>query len=173
MLTTDRLTVRPIEAADWPAVRDIWAALAPLPMAQYDTPHSTDPEVVRARVERWAEFTRKGTEHIFFAVCLEEAVIGYFAFNRRENGHEIGYSFHPTHHGKGCAKEALAALLVHLRKMGLTHFCAGTALNNTPSVRLLTGLGFRLTGTEQVSFYKDADGQDIVFDGGIFELILE
>ena len=172
MLTTDRLTIRPIEAEDWPAVREIWAALAPLPMAQYDKPHDITPDNVRARVARWADFTLRGTEHLFFAVCRTDAVIGYIAFNQRETGHEIGYSFHPAYHGQGYAKEALSALLAHLRGMGLTRFSAGTALNNTPSVRLLEGLGFRLTGTEQVSFYKDADGQDIVFEGGIFELVL-
>ena len=42
-ILTDRLLIRPIEAADWPAVRDIWAALAPLPMAQYDKPFDTRP----------------------------------------------------------------------------------------------------------------------------------
>ena len=170
LLATERLTIRPIEAADWPAIRDVWAALAPLPMAQYDKPFNTDPEQVRARIARWAEFTAKGTEHMFFAACLAGEVIGYMAFNIRENGHEVGYSFHPAHHGNGYAKEALKALLVHLRGLGITCFTAGTALNNTPSVRLLTGLGFRLTGTEQVSFYKDETGEDIVFEGGIFEL---
>lgn len=172
MITTDRLLIRLIEAADWPAVGDIWAALAPLPNAQYDKPHPTDPETIRARVARWADFTRKGTAHIFFAVCLEGRVIGYFAFNQRDVGHEVGYSFHPAYHGKGYAKEALAAILSHLRGMGLNRFSAGTALNNTPSVKLLESLDFRLVGTEQVSFYQDENGQDIVFEGGIFELEL-
>ena len=169
MITTDRLTIRPIIAEDWPAVRDIWAALSPLPMAQYDKPHDTTPG---HGIARWAEFTAAGTEHMFFAVCLQEELIGYFAFNQREQGHEVGYSFHPLHHGKGYAKEALAALLTHLRKMGFTRFSAGTALNNIPSMKLLTGLGFRLVGTEQVSFYKDAEGKDIFFEGGILELEL-
>jgi len=31
-------------------------------------------------------------------------------------------------------------------------------------------LGFQLIGTEDVSFYQDAQGNDIVFEGGIFEL---
>ena len=170
MITTDRLTIRPIVEADWPAVRNIWAALAPLPMAQYDKPFTTAPAIVQARVARWAAFTVAGTAHMFFAVCLAGEMIGYFAFNQREQGHEIGYSFHPDCHGKGYAKEALTALLAHLRVRGFTRFSAGTALNNTPSVKLLTGLGFRLTGTEKVSFYKDAQGQDIVFEGGVFEL---
>ena len=168
-ITTERLLLRPIQAADWPAVRDIWAALAPLPMAQYDKPFDLDADNVRARIARWADFTAAGTEHMFFAVCLDGAVIGYIAFNLRNNGHEIGFSFHPAHHGKGYAKEALSALLSHLRTCGFTRFSAGTALNNTPSVKLLTSLGFRLAGTEKVSFYKDAQGKDIVFEGGIFE----
>ena len=172
-ILTDRLLIRPIEAADWPAVRDIWAALAPLPMAQYDKPFDTRPESVQPHIARWAEHTGKGTAHMFFAVCLHDAVIGYISCNQRDDGHEIGYSFHPAYHGKGYAKEALSTLLSYLRSRGFTHFTAGTALNNTPSVRLLTALGFRLVGTEQVSFYKDAKGQDIVFEGGIFELVLE
>lgn len=169
-IRTERLCVRPIEAADWPAVRDIWAALAPLPMAQYDKPHDLTPETVQARIARWAEFTRRGTAHMFFAVCLADEVIGYFAFNQREDSHEVGYSFHPDCHGRGYAKEALRALLAYMRGLGVNRITAGTALKNIPSVKLLTGLGFRLTGTEQVSFYKDADGRDIVFEGGIFEL---
>lgn len=169
-ITTERLLIRPIQATDWPAVHDIWAALAPLPMAQYDKPFNLDADNVRARITRWAAATAAGTEHMFFVACLDGSVIGYIAFNARGNGHEIGYSFHPAYHGKGYAKEALAAILAHLRERGFIRFSAGTALNNTPSVRLLTGLGFRLTGTEQVSFYKDANGQDIVFEGGIFEL---
>ena len=110
---------------------------------------------------------------MFFAICLGDTVIGYSAFNIRENGHEIGYCFHSAHHGKGYAKEAFAALLSHLQEQGFTRFSAGTALNNTPSVKLLSSLGFQLAGTEKVSFYKDVSGQDIVFDGGVFELIIE
>lgn len=181
-IRTDRLLLRPVEAGDWPAIRGVWTALAPLPMAQYDKPFDIDPDHVCARIARWADFTRRGTEHMFFAVCLQphseglpaedqpKPVIGYIAFNQRENGHEIGYSLHPAHHGKGYAREALTALLAHLRDRGFTRFSAGTALNNTPSVKLLTSLGFRLTDTERVSFYKDEQGRDIVFDGGIFEL---
>ena len=172
MMTTERLTIRPIVADDWPAVQEIWTALAPLPMAQYDKPHNTAPEHVQERVARWARFTASGTEHMFFAPCLDGQMIGYFAFNQRENGHEVGYSFHPAYHGKGYAKEALFALLSHLRTMGITRILAGTALNNIPSMKLLTGLGFQLVGTEQVSFYKDAEGKDIFFDGGILELQL-
>lgn len=62
------------------------------------------------------------------------------------------------------------ALIDYLRTLGITKFTAGTAINNIPSVSLLKSLGFKMIGTENVSFYKDALGQDIVFEGGIFEL---
>ena len=59
-----------------------------------------------------------------------------------------------------------------MRELGITRLTAGTALNNISSVALLKALGFELIETEKVSFYKDAEGNDIVFDGGVFELIL-
>ena len=59
-----------------------------------------------------------------------------------------------------------------MKDKGVVNITAGTALNNTPSVRLLTSLGFRQTGTEKVSFYRDADGSDITFTGGNYELLL-
>ena len=171
-ITTDRLLIRPIQTEDWRAVRDIWVDFSASPFAQYDRPHHTDPGDVRTRIARWAEVTAEGMEHMFFVICVQGEVIGYTAFHICENGHEIGYCFHSSHHRKGYAKEAHLALLAHLRRMGITRFSAGTALDNTPSVKLLTSLGFHLAGTEKVSFYKDEQGQDIVFDGGIFELDL-
>ena len=172
-IATARLLIRPIQQEDWPSIRAIWEDFARSPYAQYDKPHSTDPEDVRARIARWAECTAKGMEHLFFAVCCQGAVIGYIAFNQRAQGYEIGYCFHSAWHGKGYAREAHAALFAALGEKGVNRFTAGTALANTPSVHLLTALGFRLAGTEKVSFYKDASGRDIVFDGGNFELSLD
>lgn len=107
---------------------------------------------------------------MFFAICFNDTVIGYIAFNIRENGYEIGYCFHSDFHGKGYAKESHLALFDYLRGLGIMSFTAGTAINNKPSVSLLKILGFKQVGTEKVSFYKDSEGNDIVFDGGIFEL---
>lgn len=168
LLKTERLTIRPIVAEDWKSVRDIWVDFHGSAYAQYDKPHCTDDEDVQPRIAKWAA-ANGGTEHMFFAICLHEALIGYVAFNIRENGYEIGYCFHSAHHGKRYAGESLLALFAYLRTLGITNFFAGTALCNTPSVKLLTSLGFRLVKQEKVSFYKDAAGNDIFFDGGIFE----
>ena len=169
LLKTDRLTIRHIVPDDWKSIKEIWVDFNASAFSQYDIPHNTDDEDVCRRIAKWASAS-SGTDHIFFAICLEETVIGYSAFNVRKDGHEIGYCFHSAYHGKGYAKESHIALLDYLRTLGITKFSAGTAINNTPSVSLLKSLGFELIGTESVSFYKDAQGNDIVFEGGIFKL---
>lgn len=168
-LQTERLMIRHIKENDWRDIKDIWVDFNVSEFARYDMPHNTDDEDVRARIFRWAS-ANSGTEHMFYAVCLDDTVIGYIAFNIRENSHEIGYCFHSAYHGKGYAKESHLALFDYLRTLGITRFTAGTAIDNTPSVSLLRTLGFEQVGAEKVSFYKDDEGNDIVFDGGIFEL---
>ena len=171
LLKTPSLTIRPIVADDWKSINDIWVDFNTSALSQYDMPHNTDDEDVRKRIAKWAGAS-SSTEHMFFAICLGDTVIGYSAFNIRENGHEIGYCFHSAYHGKGYAKESHLALFDHMRTLGIKRLTAGTALNNMPSVSLLKSLGFELIETEKVSFYKDANGNDIVFDGGVFELML-
>lgn len=169
LLKTDRLTIRRIVEDDWKSLKEIWADFNASVISQYDIPHPTDDEDVRKRIAKWVAAS-SGIEHMFFAICLDDTVIGYSAFNIREDSHEIGYCFHSAHHGKGYAKESHIALFDYLRTLGITKFTAGTAINNIPSVSLLKTLGFKLIGTENVSFYKDTQGNDIVFEGGIFEL---
>ena len=169
LLKTERLTIRHIVTDDWKHIKNIWVDFNASQYAQYDKLHITDDADVQPRIAKWAA-ANSGTDHMFFAVCLYETVIGYIAFNIRENGHEIGYCFHSAYHRKGYAKESHLALFGYMKTLGITKFSAGTALNNAPSVKLLTSLGFKLVAQEKVSFYKDAMGNDIVFNGGIFEM---
>lgn len=170
-IKTERLIIRHIEADDWRRIKEIWVDFHTSVFSQYDKPHATDDENVRERVAKWAG-ANGGTEHMFFAVCLGGTVIGYSAFNKRENGYEIGYCFHSAYHGKGYARESHMALIDYMRELGIKRLTAGTAIHNTPSVSLLKSLGFVLIEREKVSFYKNSDGNDIVFDGGVFERIL-
>ena len=167
-LKTERLTLRRVAAEDWSAIQAIWADIARSPYAQYDKPKDLADEAVRPRIARWASFS-ESREHLFFAVCLGGTVIGYIALNRRPDSYEAGYCFHSSYHGKGYARESLASVLAYAKEQDLTaRITAGTALANTPSVNLLTALGFRLEGTETVSFYRDAEGHPIPLEGGIF-----
>ena len=171
MIKTRRLTLRRVRAEDWKDLQLIWADAAKSEYARYDKPSDLDDAAVKKRVAKWAS-AAEGDEHMFFAVCLEGTVIGYAAFNIREEGYELGYCFRSDFHRQGYAYESLSALTDHLKAKGVKLITAGTALANTPSVRLLDRLGFTRTGTEQVSFYKDENGDPIVFEGGVYELKL-
>ena len=168
-LKTRRLRIRFIQEADWPSLIEIWSDFDGSPYAQYDGPHDLDPESAREKSAQW-EMTSPGREHMFFAVCLGERMIGLADFHRTPEGYECGYCFHSDYHGQGYAKESLSALLKWIAGGKQIRFTAGTALKNIPSVRLLQSLGFEKVGEEQVSFYKDSDGNDICFTGGLFAL---
>ena len=169
-MRTEKLLIRSIQSDDWSSIQRIWEDQKRSEYARFDRPNDTESNAVRQRLEKWASFA-DSMEHLFFAVCLNEILIGYAAFHMREDGCEMGYCFHSDYHGKGYARESLSALILYILMLhpGMA-ITAGTALENLPSVKLLQTLGFRRIGTERVSFYKDADGQDIFFEGGIFKL---
>lgn len=98
-------------------------------------------------------------------------MIGYVSLNQRSDSYELGYGFHSNYHGWGYAKESLSAIIEWITNKGVTCITAGTALANESSVKLLLSLGFQQTGTEDVSFWQDDEGNDIVFKGGIFTLL--
>ena len=152
LLITERLHIRYIMKQDWQSIKAIWEDFNMSPYAQYDMPHNTEDEDVRIRISRWAR-ANGGLDHMFFAVCLQNRIIGYIALNIRDNGYEVGYCFHSDYHGKGYAKESHLALFRYLRGLGVARVTAGTALKNLPSVSLLKALGFQQVGEEKVSFY--------------------
>ena len=171
LIKTDRLSIRFMRESDWKIIKSIWEDFNSSEFAQYDRPHNTDDTDVKLRIAKWAE-ANKGTDHLFFAICHGNDVVGYCSFNRRESGYELGYCFHSMYHGKGYAKECLIALFDYFRALDIRMIYAGTALNNTPSVALLKSLGFQQVLTENVSFYKDNKGNDIIFVGGVYQLAL-
>lgn len=106
----EKLTIRRIQAEDWPALRQIWLDQSRSVYAQYDRPCDLAPEAVRSRIATWGRFACS-TEHMFFAVCLAQQVIGYISMNRRADGYETGYCFHSAYHGHGYARESLKAVM--------------------------------------------------------------
>lgn len=167
-MNTKRLTIRLVEESDWQSIRNIWIDFNQSEYFIYDTEKNTDPEDVKKRIARWAEVSRSGSDHIFFVSCLEGEVIGFTSLNIRPEGYEIGYGFLNRIQGNGYAKESMLAILNYMKQMGVKKIFAGTALKNLPSVGLLKSVGFELVETEDVSFHKDADGNEIHFVGGNF-----
>ena len=168
---TSRLLVRRIQERDWEDIREIWADFHKSEYSCYDRYIDTSEEEVKRRVSVMASYSRS-TEHMFYGVCFGNTVIGFFSFSKEGNGYETGYCFHSGSHGKGYAKESFIALKEAIKKTGADHISAGTALRNIPSFEFLTSCGFFLMGTQQMSFYKDEQGNDIYFEGGYFVLPL-
>ena len=149
LLKTERLTIRHIVADDWKSIRDIWVDFNSSEYAQYDTPHITEDANVQARIAKWAA-ANSGTEHMFFAICLDETVIGYIAFNIRENGYEIGYCFHSAYHGKGYATEALLRVLSFgFHELNLHRIEARYLENNLASRRVMERVGMTFEGIKR------------------------
>lgn len=79
IIETERLTIRHIVADDWKSIKEIWVDFNTSALSQYDMPHITDDDDVQPRIAKWAG-ANSGTEHMFFAICLGDIVIGYSAF---------------------------------------------------------------------------------------------
>lgn len=171
MIQTSRLSIRYVKQADWRAIREIWMDFAKSDYARYDRLNETDEKSVFSRVTKWASY-QNSKEHFFLAVCLKEIVIGYISLHKKEKEYELGYCFHSDYHGYGYAKESLKEVVAYVKEIGGEKIVAGTALENLPSVKLLSSLGFSQVGTERISFYRDALGKEIFFEGGWYEIKL-
>jgi RimJ/RimL family protein N-acetyltransferase len=172
-IETERLLIRTIQPSDWPRLQQIWTDFNGSPYVRYDVPHPAEEEAVREQTERWAKRSQEGMEHHFFVACRNGTVIGFAAFHQRETAYEVSYAFSSDGQGNGYARETMTALLNTYRGQGVTCFTAGTALQNRPSVALLSALGFSQVGTEQLSFHTNEDGTPFSFQGGIFLLKLK
>ncbi|GEM_PF-297945 len=166
-LLTSRLTIRNLYPDDWKVIKTIWQDFDRSVYEKYDVPHSSDDIEIQKLVRQFSE------SNDFFLVMLSETkeMIGTVDLHDTGNGYDIGFCFLSKYHGNGYAKESCTALINLYAKNGCKRFSAGTAMENIPSVKLLTSIGFVLIDTEQVTFYKDEMENDIYFEGGQFELL--
>lgn len=163
MIYTNRLLIRELISEDWQDMQRIAADFQKSEYAVYDMPLPTRDEEIKALTKQFAE------SHLFFAAMLEKIMIGYICFHEDNGIYDLGYCFHSDYQGKGYAGEACRAIMEYIEKTrAVKAFSSGTALKNIPSRRLLEKLGFVLTKTENISFNKDENGNDIVFEGGSF-----
>jgi ribosomal-protein-alanine N-acetyltransferase len=139
---TDRLTVRNFRPDDWQQLQELAVAYRASDAAQYEEPWPTSTEEVKGMAGWFAG----GDDYL--AVCLKDTgtLIGLVAINRRDDAegqvHNLGYVFHPGHHGQGYATEACRAAMAYLfDELAIDRILTGTHPENEPSVRLLERLG--------------------------------
>lgn len=150
-LTTARLTLRPAAPQDAHAV---WRYRSLPEVARWMTTGPLDE----------AAFTTRfvSADRLPFTIVVEQdgAVIGDL-FLRVEDGWgqtevaeqarrtqaEIGWAFHPDHHGQGLATEAADRLIMAcFEELGLRRLTALCFAENTPSWRLMERLGMHREG---------------------------
>ena len=96
-------------------------------------------EMAEGRVLPWA-IANRGDDRLVGTITL-------FALDPVQGRAEIGYSLDPKLQGQGVASEALRMALGHaFDALRLRRIEADTDPRNTPSIRLLERLGFRLEG---------------------------
>lgn len=147
-IETERLRLRPFTIADVDAVH-AYHCLDEVARYQYWEPRSRDEAA--AEVAKWAEggWDRQAPEAIVFAVTLRDTgdLIGDMVLlfrDRDARQGEIGFSFNPSHGGKGYATEAARAVLA----TGFGHFNLHRIFGrcdarNRASWRLMERLGMR------------------------------
>lgn len=163
-LKTERLLIRELLPTDWEDLKSISEDFRKSAYADYDMPLPVADKEIKPLCQ---QFAKSG---LWFAVQLDEIMIGYICFHDNNGEYDLGFCFHSDYHSKGYANESCTAVMDHIAKeRKVKTFTAGTALKNKPSYKLLEKLGFVLRETEMLSFRKDAGGNDITFEGGIFE----
>lgn len=162
ILETSRLYIRSLCETDWQEMKNIFIDFNNSKYAVYDMPLPTEDEEIKALIKKFVE------SNMFFTVFLKESrdMIGYVCFHKDGDTYDLGYCFHSVYHSNGYAYESTKALIeYYVDECGATGFTAGTAIDNTPSCRLLEKLGFDCASTETVSF-----DNVFSFQGGNFVL---
>lgn len=157
-LTTERLLLRPFSHDDFEAVYAI-DSRPDVMRYLYWEPRTRDES--RASLDRRVKMTAIDDEcdALRLAVLLKDSgqLIGDFSLRLRSREHrqgEIGFMFHPDHHGKGYATEAGAAVLgLGFETVGLHRVAGSCDARNAASAHLMERLGMRLEATLRETEY--------------------
>ena len=157
-LTTERLLLRPFVQDDFEAVYaiesrpDVMRYLYWEPRTRVEVRTSLDRRVTMTAIDDRSDALR-------LAVLLKDSgeLIGDFSLRLRSREHrqgEIGFMFHPDHHGQGYASEAGAAMLrLGFETIGLHRIAGSCDARNGASARLMERLGMRLEATLRETEY--------------------
>lgn len=136
--------VRPMAAADWPAVEAIYAA----GIATGDATFETEPP-------SWADFDRHKLVDQRLVAELDGAVVGWAAASAvSDRCVYAGVAEHsvyvaPNASGRGVGRALLAALIASTEAAGIWTLQSGVFPENTASLALHASCGFRTIGVRE------------------------
>jgi ribosomal-protein-alanine N-acetyltransferase len=173
-LTTPRLTLRQVIAADAPALFSIFSDAEH--MRYYGSIPHREIEETQAMIDRMAQ-SYADRQRIDWGIAWHDAhpLIGTCSLHHFGAGYrraEIGYSLHPAAAGQGCAREAVAAVLdFGFRVLGLHRIEAIIDIDNVPSKKLLEKLRFTYEGCLRQRFLSHRPEDDQMVDEHYFALL--
>jgi RimJ/RimL family protein N-acetyltransferase len=163
ILTTERLTLRPLSVADAPA---LFAARSdPDVMRYWDWPAQASVEQVENIIADHFPEVADGNV-MWWAVALtpEGPAIGECDLSEIDHQHrraEVGYLFNRACWGNGYAQEAMQAVIAYaFADLKLERLWARFHSGNAASQRLLERLGFTKEGTLKRHIWRDGERRD-------------
>ena len=142
LFATERLTVRKFLPSDHEDLAEILTD----PDVTYFEPYET---FTKEKCVEEAEAFAKSEE--FFAVVLENKVIGKIYFSKRDHGSfEIGWTFNAEYQGKGYACESVHDMTDYaFSRLGARRIIAEINTRNSKSVKLAERLGMTRTAVRE------------------------
>jgi [ribosomal protein S5]-alanine N-acetyltransferase len=163
ILTTERLTLRPLEISDAPA---LFAARGDAEVMRYwDWPAQTSVEQVEGIIRDHFPEVEDGNV-LWWAVTLtvDGRVIGECDLSEIDDRHgraEVGFLFNRSYWGNGYAFEAMTAVKDYaFNRLKLERLWARFHAGNVASQRLLERLGFAREGTLKRHIFRDGERRD-------------
>jgi RimJ/RimL family protein N-acetyltransferase len=169
VLTTERLTIRPLGDADLEAI--VFAASDPLTQRWLPLPRPYLVDHARGFVHDIAPAAQASGRGLIRAIECEGKLAGAVDFKSTDwnNGEtEIGYWTHPAFRGRGIMVEAVTAMAHYaLTEADLERVVVRVAPGNTASARVAEKAGFTREGVARNAGYIHDGRVDLV----IFSLI--
>ena len=167
-LTTPRLTVRPLNEADAPALFAIFSH--PEVMRYWSSPPYTEIEHARLMLRHVQEgYATGGHLRLGIARRSDDALMGtcsLFSFQTASRRAEIGYALGRPYWGAGYMHEALTALVDYaFGALNLHRLEADIDPRNTASARTLERLGFRYEGLGRERWIVEGEISDTAWYG--------
>jgi len=149
--------IEPLQRADWPEVRAIY-------LQGIATGHAT----FEQDAPDWAKWDESKLRACRLVARSEEGVVGWAALSPVSSRcvysgvAEVSVYVGDRARGRGVGRELLARLIVESEAAGLWTLQAGIFPENTASIRLHQGAGFRIVGTREKLGEMNGVWRDVV-----------
>ncbi len=163
MIRTERLKIRKFYSDDY---KDLAEILTDKEVTYFE-PYETFTE--ESCIQEAVKFSESNE---FFAVVLDNKVIGKIYFSDREYGsYEIGYTFNKNYQGKGYAYESVKAMMKYaFSVLKVRRIFAQINSRNEKSIKLVERIGMRKEA-EYKEMYPRKENNTIYDDFYVYALL--